>query len=158
MKNRFVTIVTIITGRNEVVAKVMFLFVSVILLTGGVCLSACWDTTLPLEQTPSPRSRHPQQQTPPRTDTPHRTDTPRADTPKSRPPGSRPLKADNPLEQTPSKADTPQSRHPPKQTHPQSRHTTPEQTPLGADTPRKADSSIRSLSSRYPSYWNAFLF
>ena len=33
------------TGRNEVVAKVMLLLVSVILSTGGVCLSACWDTT-----------------------------------------------------------------------------------------------------------------
>ena len=33
-----------ITGRNKVVAKVMFLLVSVILLTGGICLSACWDT------------------------------------------------------------------------------------------------------------------
>ena len=31
--------------------KVMFLHVSVILFTGGVCLSACWDTTPP-EQTP----------------------------------------------------------------------------------------------------------
>ena len=37
--------------------KVMFLHVSVILFTGGVCLSACWDTPppgtgLPREQTP----------------------------------------------------------------------------------------------------------
>ena len=37
--------------------------------------------------------------------------------------------------------------------------------PPGADTPpgsrhlpREADSSIRSTSGRYPSYWNAFLF
>ena len=36
----------IFTGRNEVVAKDMFLLVSVILSTwGGVCFSACWDTT-----------------------------------------------------------------------------------------------------------------
>ena len=49
----------IITGRNEVVAKVMFLLVSVILLTGRgvVCLSACWDTT--------PRSRPPPGSDPP---------------------------------------------------------------------------------------------
>ena len=72
-----------ITGRNEVVAKVMFLLVSVILLMGGglpqcmlgyppgadtpprsrqsvnrgVCLSACWDTTPPPEQNPPPGSR-----------------------------------------------------------------------------------------------------
>ena len=37
---------TIITVRNEV-AKVMFLHVSVILSTEGVCLSACWNTTPP---------------------------------------------------------------------------------------------------------------
>ena len=52
------------TGRNEVVAKVMF-FTGVCLSTGGegVCLSACWDArpgrhppdqadTLPTRQTP----------------------------------------------------------------------------------------------------------
>ena len=40
-----------LTGRNEVVAKVIFLHLSVILFTGGgICLSACWDTI--------PRSRH----------------------------------------------------------------------------------------------------
>ena len=51
----------VITGRNEVVAKVIFLHPSVIhSVHGGVCLSACWDTT-PREQTPPP-SRH----TPPR--------------------------------------------------------------------------------------------
>ena len=55
----------IITGRNEVMAKVMFLLVSVILLTGGgVCLSACWDTTPPLGAD-TPGSRHPPEQTPP---------------------------------------------------------------------------------------------
>ena len=73
----------------------------------------------------------------------------------------------------------PQSRHPPEQTHPpRSRHPR-EQTPpssqssnplpQGADTPleqtppkqtppREADSGIRSMSGRYASYWNAFLF
>ena len=49
----------------------------------------------------------------------------------------------------------PGSRHPPgPDTHP--REQTP--TPPGADTPlREADSSIRSTSGRYASYWNAFL-
>ena len=84
-----------ITGHNEFVAKVMFLLVSVILLTGGVCLSACWDTTTP-KQTP-PEQTLPWEQTPP---------FPR------------------------------------------------EQTPL----PQEADSGIRSMSGRYASYWNAFLF
>ena len=33
-----------------------------------------------------------------------------------------------------------------------------DQTPPGADTPRKTDFSIRSTSGRYASYWNALLF
>ena len=55
----------IITGRNEVVAKVMFLLVSVILLTEGVCLSACWDTTPPGSRTPK-KEAPPRRQTPPK--------------------------------------------------------------------------------------------
>ena len=43
------------TIRNEV-AKVVFLHLSVILFTGGVCLSACWDT---------PREAPPPQEAPP---------------------------------------------------------------------------------------------
>ena len=38
--------------------KVMFLHLSVILSTGGVCLSACWDTTPP-GQTPPPTGQTP---------------------------------------------------------------------------------------------------
>ena len=69
---------------------------------GGVCLSACWDTT-PLEQTP------PQEQTPPRADTsPEQTHTPweqappeqKSPLPKQTPPQSRHPPA--PWEQTPS--------------------------------------------------------
>ena len=76
----------VITGRNEVVAKVMLLLVSVILLTGGRCLPQC----MLGYHTPPPESRHP--------------------------PG-----ADNP-------------------------------------PPREADSGIWSMSGRYASYWNAFLY
>ena len=58
----------------------------------------------------------------------------------SRPPGSR---HPPPQEQTP----TPLGTDPPEA-----------DTPPGADThPREADSSIRSTSGRYASYWNAFL-
>ena len=39
---------------NEVWGKVIFLHLFVILFTGGVCLSACWDTT-------TPRTMHPPQ-------------------------------------------------------------------------------------------------
>ena len=89
----------LITGRNEVVAKVIFLHLSVILFTGGVCLSACWDTTPPEqtppppEQTNTPGSRHPLEQNPPGADPPG------ADTP--------------PQEQTPPRADTPPEQTPP---------------------------------------------
>ena len=60
----------IITGRNEVVAKVMFLLVSVILSTGGRCLPQCMLGYPPGADTPqgrhhppradiTPQSRHP---------------------------------------------------------------------------------------------------
>ena len=96
----------------------------------GVCLSACWDTP--------PGSRHlPPEQTPPGSRHPPRTrhKPPRELTPRDQTP---------PLEQTP-----------PDQAHPL------EQTPLPDQAhpppPREADCSIRLTSSRYASYWNAFL-
>ena len=52
----------------------MFLQASVILLTGGVCLSACWDTTPPGRR--PPRSRHPPREETPREQTPPRPDPP----------------------------------------------------------------------------------
>ena len=81
---------------------------------------------------PSPRSRHPPPGAdPPGTDTPPRSrHTPGADTPQEQtPPGSRPHLGAN--------------------TPPGSRHPLP---------PPEADSGIRSMSGRYASYWNAFLF
>ena len=116
----------IFTGRNEVVAKVMFLLVSVILLTGG-CLPQCMLGYQPLQSrhplgADTPGSRHPPKQTPPRADT-----HPGADTP----PRSRPSGADTPA----------QNRHPSRSRHPPG-----------------ADSRIWSMSGRYASYWNAFLF
>ena len=90
--------------------KVMFLQVSVILLTGG-CLPQCM-----LGYTTPPRSRHPADQTPPRSDTPRADIPPGADTPPEQTPPleqtlawSRhtPLKqTPPPLEQTPPRADT----------------------------------------------------
>ena len=100
----------IITSRNEVVAKVIFLHLSVIhsVHRGGVCLSACWDTT--------PQSRPPQSRHPLGADTPWGADTPPEQTPQEQTP---PLGADTPWEQTPSW----------KQTPPRT------DTPQGADTP-----------------------
>ena len=62
----------IFTGRNEVVAKVMFLQVCVCPQVGeGVCLSACWDAIPPQDGEPPPGWR-----TPPRWRTPSDGDTP----------------------------------------------------------------------------------
>ena len=98
-----------ITGRNEVVAKVIFLHLFVILFTGGgFCLNACWDP--PQSRPPSPWTRHPPQE------------------------------------------QTPQTRHP------RSRHPPRADTPLDQAPPWEADSSIRSMTGQYASYWNAFLF
>ena len=84
----------IFTGCNEVVAKVMFLPVSVILLTWGAlpqCVlgyhSPGADT--PAEQTP-PNSRQPPEQTPPIANTPPAADTiPTPPRSRDQPPGSR---------------------------------------------------------------------
>ena len=83
-----------ITGRNEVVAKVIFLHLFVILFTGGVSTREN-----PLDQGEPPPSRHP-----PRPDRPSRADT--------TPPGpGRPPGADTPPDQAdPPGADTPRTR------------------------------------------------
>ena len=127
-------------------AKVMFLQVSVILSTGGGSASVHAGIPPPWEQTP-PRSRPPRDQAPPTTEPPGADTRPGPGTPRDQTPQSRhPPRADTPppWEQKPS----PRSRHPPR-----SRNPPPEQTP-----PREADASIRSMSGRYASYWNAFLF
>ena len=111
-----------ITGRNEVVAKVIFLHLSVILFTvgEGVCLSACWDT---------PQIRHhPLDQTPP---PPDQADTTPPQTRHHHPPWTRhhpPDQVDTPPDQTPP---TPQTRQtPPNQAD------TPQHPPDQADPPR----------------------
>ena len=101
-----------ITGRNEVVAKVMFLHVCVILFTGGV--SGQTPPDLAGRTPPGPGRENPPG--------PGRENPPK-DLAGRTPPGTR-------------------------QTPPRTR-----QTPPGEE-----DCSIRSMSSRYASYWNAFLF
>ena len=91
-----------------------------------------------MSETEPPRSRHP----------------PRADTPWVR----HPTRADTPPEQTPPEQTTPGADTPPCQTPPKSRHPPGADTPLGQTPLPAADSSIRSTSGRYASYWNAFLF
>ena len=110
---------------------------------------------------PPPRAdTTPQEQAPPGEQTPpwEQTSPSEADTPPGsrHPPRSRhtPLGADTPREQTPpGSRHTPQSRHPAGSRHPLGVDTPQEQTP-----PQEGDSGIRSMSGRYASYWNAFLF
>ena len=101
----------LITGRNEVVAKVMFLLMSVILLTGGV----------------SGRENPPGREIAP---------------------GVRPPQQGDPLARSPPGRETPPSRENP--------------LPLAGRTPLppagRIPPGIRSMSGRYASYWNAFLF
>ena len=60
-----------ITGRNEVVAKVIFLHLSVILFTGGEGgLPQCMLEYHPPDQTPPEKTRPPRDQTPPGKQTP----------------------------------------------------------------------------------------
>ena len=96
----------------------------------GVCLSACWDTPPQSRHTPPPeQTHHPPEQTP--LDQADPTSPPGADTP--------PRTRQTPLGAAtipPGPGRPPRSRH-----HP----------------PREADSSIRSTSGQYASYWNAFL-
>ena len=168
-------------------AKVMFLQESVILLTGGVSASMHAGIPIhppgsrPPPGADPPWSRHPPGNRHPLEQTPlEQTPLGSRHTPQSRhpPPGSR-----HPWSRHPQGADThpqiryPQSRHPPPGSrHPPSRHppgadlpeqtlSPQEQTPAREQTspreqtppPRKADSSIRSTSDRYASYWNAIL-
>ena len=63
-----------------------------------------------------------------------------------------------PLELTPPpRADTPEDQTPPKTRPPLGADPPWYQTPPGPEPPREADASIRSMSGRYASYWNAFL-
>ena len=135
------------TGRNEVVAKVMFLQVSVILFTGGLQAGR---TPLPPGQgeppwqggTPPGPGRHPLDQA----DTPQDRQTPpgREEPPSPRP-GRHPPRPGDPQGQ----ADPPSRENPPGQADPPGRKNPP--------LPWEADSRIRSTSGRYVSYWNAFL-
>ena len=134
---------TIFTGRNEVVAKVMFLQVSVILSTGGESLENPPRT----RQTPPRDQGEPPPQTkenPPRTK-----ENPPPPGTKETPPGPRrtlpPGTKENP------------SPPGPRRTPPRDQGDPP---PDQADTPlpREEDCSIRSMSGRYASYWNAILF
>ena len=107
----------LVTGRNEVVSKVIFLHLSVILFTGG---GASVHAGMP-----PPRTTYPPDYVPPRDYVPPQT---------TYPPGLR---------------TTPRDYVPPGTTYPPGLRTPP---------PPAADSSIRSTSGRYASYWNAFLF
>ena len=91
---------SIFTGRNEVVAKVMFLLVSVILSTEGGSASVHAGILPPLEGgTPLPRRPPPQEGGPPARETPRR---------------RHPPKGDPSQKETPQEGDPPHSRPTPK--------------------------------------------
>ena len=76
----------IVTGRNEVVAKVIFLHLSVILFTEGVSASVHAGIPPPQEQTP-PKADTPQGRHPPKADTPLGPDPPEQTPPGKQTPG-----------------------------------------------------------------------
>ena len=114
---------------NEVWDKVIFLHLFVILFTGGggVCLSACWDTT--------PRTLHHPPTMPPRTMNP------------PPPPGT--------MHPSRTMRTHPQDYAPPGTMHPPQDHAPPPQdhAPLQC----RACWEIQSTRGRYASYWNAIL-
>ena len=142
----------VITGRNEVVAKVMFLQLCVILFTGGVCLSACWDT--PHQGDPFP----PKKEAPPAKETPHEGEPPcQGGCQEGGPPSQGdPPKKEAPKKETPQEGGTPKE-DPLKKETPQEGSTPPKEAPPQEGDPQEADSGIRSMSGQYASYWNAFL-
>ena len=136
---------------------VIFLHLSVILFTGGV-LPQCMLGCHPPEQTPPPQTTYPRLCTPQTT----------------YPPDYIPPRLCTPQTTYPPGLHTPQTTYPPQTMYPNGlcipldyvppRLRTPQTTyPLDyilrtPPPPRAADSSIRSTSGRYASYWNAFLF
>ena len=68
--------------------------------------------------------------------------------------GYPPDQADTPQDQTPPGP----GRHPPRSDTPPGPGRHPPSQDQADPPPREADSSIRSTSGRYASYWNAFLF
>ena len=126
----------VITGRNEVVAKVIFLHLFVILFTGGGLPQCMLGYQPPQEQTPpgtrNPPGADPLEQTPPGAGTPPLgADPPRTDTlPPDQTPQSIHPQSRLPREQTPPspRPDTPPGADPPEHTPP------PQQTPPGPDT------------------------
>ena len=152
----------LITGRNEVVAKVMFLLVSVILSTGGSLAGR----TPPSKEAPQ-AGRPPLARRPPGKETPQQGDPPSRETPLARRPPSRenPTGKEAPLARRPPGRETPLARRPPvarrpsRQGEPPPQQGGPPPLPPCRENPSGKDPSpgIRSMSGRYASYWNAFL-
>ena len=116
----------LVTGCKEVVAKVMFLLVSVILSTGGV----------------SGRENPPSRETPLAGRTP----------PAGRPPlAGRPPPQGDPWQGDPQLGEPPCQGEPPERENPPAGRTSQQGEPPPAGRPP----GIRSMSGRYASYWNA---
>ena len=126
--------VPFITDRNEVLAKVIFLHLSVIHSDQAPPRT----DTPPGEQTPpTPRLDPLDQAGTPRDQTRHR-------------PWTRQVPSPGP--------DTPWTRHPPGADTPRTRQVPPPGIRHPPPPREAADSGTRSMLGRYESYWNAFLF
>ena len=116
---------------REVVAKVMFLIVSVILLTGR----PSWEGG-PLGRRP------PGKEAPPRKEAPLKKETPLKETPPEGGPSQKETsRRGTPKKENPPKEASPLTRRPPRRRHPPKEEAPP---PEGGP-PRQADSSIRSM-------------
>ena len=137
----------IITGCNEVVAKVMSLLVSVILSTGGVCLSACWDTATPPKKEAPPAKETPLPIRPPCQETPLPRRPPQeGGTPCQRIPPKETSKKEAPCQGDPLEGEPPKKKAPPpKKEEPPTKETPPKKEgPPPGPHPRGKLRGIRS--------------
>ena len=149
-KMQIVPLFGIFTGRNEVVAKVMFLLVSVILSTGGSA-SVHAGILPPPQEGGTPRKKNlPCQGDPPAKEAPHRKENPPA---KETPQKENPLPRRPPTKETPHQGDPPCQGDPLGRRHPPGKKNAPCQgDPLGRRTPlpRRPPGKVNPLPRRPP--------
>ena len=163
------------TGRNEVVAKVMFLLVSVRGVSGRENPPAGRPPgrETPLARRPPARRPPPPAGNPPARRTPCSGRTPpvkrppqQGDPPAGRPPSRKNPQQGDPLarrppqqvgRENPPQGDPPVGRTPLLVGRPPSKETPLQGDPRQGEPPSRETPIIRSMSGRYASYWNAFL-
>ena len=157
----------VITDRNEVVAKVMFLQLCVILFTGdGFLQRRPMNTPPPIRRPPKKEAPPPNKETPCQGDPRQEWDPPNKETPYKGGTPRRPAK-----KEAPPNKETPPRRRPPNKETPSPKEGDPS-LPRRPPLPQEWDPPIRRPPAkeapphtqeadsgiRYASYWNAFLF